>query len=271
MRYSTKTDWVMTQPAPIQCGRLDALSPAIVHGFFTRTGGVSDGIFASLNVGLGSSDKRAHVMENRRRVAEWLDAPTPFLATPFQLHSADAETIDTPWQEIDDWPRADAVVTNRSGLPLGVLTADCGPILLADAKAGVIAAAHAGWKGALSGILENTIAAMERLGARNSEIQATLGPAISQENYEVGPEFVERFVADSPDNQRFFRPSSKAGHALFDLPGHILSRLHGAGVEARWTGHCTYREEARFFSYRRKTHRGEPDYGRQISAIMMRT
>ena len=257
----------MRGPAPIQCGRLDALSPAFIHGFFTREGGVSTGLYEGLNVGLGSHDSPDSIAENRRRVGEWLGCDA--LAAPHQVHSADVVTVEEPWHS-GERPRADAAVTNRPGIALGVLTADCGPILLADGKAGVIGAAHAGWKGAMTGILENTVRAMERLGAGRSDIRATLGPTISQENYEVGPEFVERLMADAVDNERFLRPSPRPGHALFDLPGYILDRLQAAGVEASWTGTCTYGDEARFFSYRRTTHRGEADYGRQISAIMMR-
>ncbi|GIL02341.1 MAG: laccase domain protein [Alphaproteobacteria bacterium] len=260
----------MTRPAPIQCGRLDALSPAFIHGFFTRHGGVSRGLFAGLNVGLGSGDRPADVAENRRRVAAWLDSPTPFLATPHQTHSPTVETVTAAWPP-DARPRADAVVTDRPGVPLGVLTADCGPILFADASAGVIAAAHAGWRGALDGVIENTVAAMERLGARRAGIRATLGPTISQDSYEVGPEFVDRLLAAGAGNRRFLRASPRPDHAQFDLPGYILFRLEAAGVEAEWTGQCTYADEARFFSFRRTTHRGEPDYGRQISAIMMRS
>lgn len=259
----------MTRPAPILCGRLDALSPAIVHGFFTRDGGVSSGLYKGLNVGLGSDDSRAHVAENRRRVADWLGTATAALATPHQVHSTDVATVTEPWPA-DARPESDAVVTDRPGIVLGVLTADCGPVLLADGKAGVIGAAHAGWKGAMGGILENTIAAMERLGAQKSDIRATLGPTIGQDNYEVGPEFVERLLAASPDNRRFLRAAPRPDHAFFDLPGYILDRLEKAGVDAGWTGTCTYDDEARFFSFRRTTHHGEPDYGRQISAIMMR-
>jgi len=258
----------MTLPAPIPCERLDALSPGVVHGFFTRQGGVSKGMFSTLNVGLGSSDEREHVLENRRLVTESLGAPSPFLATPHQTHSPDVAVVEQAWQT-QARPKADAVVTDRPGIVLGVLTADCGPVLLAEPQAGVVAAVHAGWRGAIAGVLENAIAAMERLGARRARITAVLGPTISQENYEVGPEFVERLTADDAANARFFRPSPNEGHAMFDLPGYILSRLGAAGVEASWTGQCTYGDEARFFSFRRKTHHGEPDYGRQISAIMI--
>lgn len=260
----------MIQPAPILCERLDALSPAIVHGFFTREGGVSRGLFAGLNVGLGSGDAAADVLANRRRVAAALGAADSFIATPHQTHSATAIVVDAPWPS-QARPTADAVVTSRKGLAIGVLTADCGPVLFADPRAGVVAAAHAGWKGAMSGILENTVAAMEGLGARRSDIVATLGPTISQANYEVGAEFVERLRRHDPADERFVRASRRPGHAMFDLPGYILARLSAAGIAAAATGHCTYAEEARFFSYRRSTHRGEPDYGRQISAINMRT
>ena len=260
----------MTQPAPILCERLDALSPGVVHGFFTRQGGVSGGVFEALNVGLGSSDDREAVEENRRRVAAWMGVPDRPLATPYQIHSPDIVVATETWPR-EERPKADAIVTDRPGIAIGVLTADCGPVLLADPQAGVVAAAHAGWRGAMDGVLENAIAAMERLGAARERIAATLGPTISQENYEVGPEFSDRLLAADPQNEGFLRPSAKNGHSLFDLPGYILSRLTAAGVEASWTGHCTYRDEARFFSYRRKTHRGEPDYGRQISSIMIRS
>lgn len=260
----------MTMPAPIQCERLDALYPGVVHGFFTRQGGVSDGVFAALNVGLGSSDSRESVEENRRRVADWMGAPDRPIATPHQTHTPDVVIATEAWPH-EERPKADAVVTDRPGIAVGVLTADCGPVLFADPQAGIVGAAHAGWRGAMDGVLENTIDTMERLGAVRERIIATLGPTISQENYEVGPEFAERLIATDPLNERLLRPSPKKGHVLFDLPAYILSRLNGAGVKGAWTGHCTYREEARFYSYRRKTHRGEPDYGRQISAIMIRS
>jgi len=269
VRQSTKANWPVTRPAPILCERLDALSPAIVHGFFTRAGGVSDGVFEGLNVGLGSGDCRDHVLENRRRVADWLGAPAEMLAAPHQIHSPDVAVVEEPWP-YEQRPRADAVVTNRAGVPLGVLTADCGPVLFADADAGVIGAAHAGWRGALSGVIENTVDAMEKLGARRAGMVATLGPTIGPESYEVGAELVEAVTRDEPDAERHFRPASRAGHFMFDLPAYVVARLAAAGVAARWTGQDTYADEARFYSYRRKTHRGEADYGRQISAIMIR-
>lgn len=258
----------MTAPAPILCRALGGLSPRLEHGFFTRQGGVSRGIYQGLNVGLGSGDERGDVLENRARVAARL-GDSPFLATPRQTHSPDVAVVDAPWAP-GEQPVADAVVTNRPGIAAGVLTADCGPVLFAEAQSGVVGAAHAGWKGATGGVLENTIAAMERLGADRSRILATLGPTISQANYEVGPEFVERLVALDPANAAWLAASPRPAHAMFDLPAYILARLERAGVAAVWTGECTYADADRFFSFRRTTHRGEPDYGRQISAILIR-
>ncbi|WP_417686470.1 peptidoglycan editing factor PgeF [Roseibium sp.] len=247
----------------------DLALPGIAHGFFTRQGGVSNGIYGSLNIGLGSEDEREAVLENRRRIAESLGVAPDHLVSPYQIHSADVITVDGPWAEDAD-RRADALATNRKGLALGIATADCGPVLFADAEAGVIGAAHSGWKGAVGGILENTIAAMERLGARREHMVAVLGPTISQAAYEVGPEFHDRFVAENPDNARFFIGSDKVGHHRFDLPAFILARLQASGVKcARDLGHCTYGDEDRFFSYRRTTHRSEPDYGRLMSAIVL--
>ena len=259
----------MTEPAtPIESPDLQRLSPRIAHGFFTREGGVSTGIFRGLNVGLGSSDAREAVEENRRRVAAWFGLPVSRLATQHQVHSPDVTVIDDP----DLLPRnhADAMVTNRPGVILGVLTADCGPILFADADAGVIGAAHAGWKGALDGVLEATIAQMEALGARREKIVAVLGPSIGGADYEVGPEFVERFIARDPAHAAYFTPSARAGHSMFDLPRLTVDRLKRAGVEAHGLDLSTYPDEDRFFTYRRTTHRGEPDYGRQISAIALK-
>ena len=258
----------MTAPAPILCRALGSLSPRLEHGFFTRQGGVSRGIYQGLNVGLGSGDERGDVLENRARVAAQL-GDSPFLATPRQTHSPDVAVVDAPWAP-GEQPAADAVVTNRPGIAAGVLTADCGPVLFAEAQSGVVGAAHAGWKGATGGVLENTIAAMERLGADRSRIVATLGPTISQAKYEVGPEFVERLIALDPDNAVWLAASPRPAHAMFDLPAYILARLERAGVAAAWTGECTYADADRFFSFRRTTHRGEPDYGRQISAILIR-
>ena len=259
----------MTGPVPILCHGLAACGAHVVHGFFTRAGGVSQGIHAGLNVGLGSTDSRESVLENRRRVSSWMGANTAFLATLNQIHSSDVLVVEEDWAD-DARPRADAMVTRRPNIALGVLTADCGPILFADPAAGVIGAAHAGWKGATGGIVENTVAAMERLGARRGDIVATLGPTITRQNYEVGPEFVARLIEADAQNRTFLHPSRNDGHAMFDLPAYIVDRLSAAGVEHRFTGHCTYADEARFYSYRRTTHRQEPDYGRQISAILLR-
>ncbi len=242
--------------------------PGIAHGFFTRLGGVSGGLYASLNCGIGSHDDRAHVLENRARVTATLGVAADRLVTPYQVHGTDAVVVATAW-EAGNGPKADAVVTDRPGLALGVGTADCGPILLADAEARVIGAAHAGWRGALAGVAESAIAAMEGLGARRERIVAVLGPSISQANYEVGPELTARFTADNADNARFFAPSQNDGHALFDLPGYTLARLRAAGVTAADMALCTYAEAERFYSYRRATHRGEADYGRLISAIVL--
>ncbi|MDR3495780.1 MAG: peptidoglycan editing factor PgeF [Ancalomicrobiaceae bacterium] len=252
----------------IQSPLLSAFA-GIAHGFFTRDGGVSAGLYRSLNIGLGSSDDRALVLENRGRVADRLGVARGRLALPYQVHSPNVWTIEAA-SDLADPPRADAVVTRDAGIAIGVSTADCGPILFADADARVIGAAHSGWKGAIGGVIEATIAAMETLGAKRRSIRAALGPTISAAAYEVGPEFVDRFEAAAPGNARFFAPSVRPGHAMFDLPAYILARLAIAGVgEAENLGLCTYADEARFFSYRRTTHRGEPDYGRLVSAIAL--
>jgi YfiH family protein len=254
---------------PITSERLTAID-GIRHGFFTREGGVSSGIYSGLNVGLGSDDDRDTVMQNRARVAAWLGAPGSELSTPHQIHSADVLTIDRPL-DMAQRPRADAVVTAEPGVIIGILTADCGPVLFADAAAGVIGAAHAGWKGAIGGILENTVDAMVARGARRENIRATLGPAISRRNYEVGQEFIDRFTADDAGNAEFFEPSARNGHFMFDLPDYILKRLDASGIAADMRPECTYEHDDRFYSYRRTTHRSEPDYGRQISAIMLKS
>ena len=250
----------------IQAPSLAAL-PGIRHAFFTREGGVSDGIYASLNGGLGSKDAPEKVAENRDRMAAALRvAPSRFL-TCYQIHSPNVAVAQAPWTR-ETTPEADAIVTRAPGLAVGVLTADCGPLLFADGEAGVVGAAHSGWKGALGGVLEATIAAMETLGARRARIRAALGPLIRQPNYEVGPEFVARFNAADPGNARYFVPSQKPGHAMFDLPGYVAARLERAGIGAfEDLRLCTYADPARFFSYRRTTHRAEPDYGRQVNAI----
>ncbi|MDK9695012.1 MAG: peptidoglycan editing factor PgeF [Siculibacillus sp.] len=243
--------------------------PGIAHGFFTRDGGVSEGLYASLNVGLGSKDARDAVIENRARVARALGVEDRALAMPYQVHSPDVVVVEDPWPH-GEGPHADAVVTGRSGLAVGVATADCGPILFADRGGRAVGAAHAGWKGAIGGVIEATVAAMEGLGARRSDIVAVLGPTISAAAYEVGPEFVARFLAEAPDHARFFVPSARAGHAMFDLPAFIMLRLAEASVgRAENLALCTYSDEDRFFSYRRTTHREEPDYGRLVSAIAL--
>ena len=243
--------------------------PRIRHGFFTREGGVSRGIYASLNGGVGSSDAPDNVAENRARMAAALGVAPERLLTAYQIHSPDVVVANVPWTP-DTRPRADAIVTRTPRLAIGVSTADCGPLLFADADAGVIGAAHAGWRGAFTGVIEATVAAMERLGAVRARIVAALGPAIRQPNYEVGPEFIARFTAADADNARFFRPSERAGHAMFDLAGYIADRVQRAGiVEFEDLALCNYAEPERFFSYRRTTQRGEPDYGRHVNAIAL--
>lgn len=243
--------------------------PGIRHAFFTRAGGVSRDIYASLNGGLGSGDAAANVAENRARMAAALGVAPTHLLTAHQVHSPDAVIVTRPWS-IADRPRVDGIVTATPGLAVGASTADCGPILMADARAGVVAATHAGWKGALTGVIEASIAAMETLGAARERIVAAMGPMIRQSSYEVGSEFVDRFTAERADNARFFRPSAREGHAMFDLAGYIRARLDRAGI-ARIDdlGLCTYADEARFFSYRRSVHRNEPDYGRHVHAIAL--
>lgn len=237
------------------------------HGYFTRIGGVSDGIYRGLNIGTGSSDDQRLVAENRRRVADWMGVPADHLLTAHQIHSPDVVVAREPFA--GPRPKADAIVTDRPGIAIGASTADCGPVLFADAEARVIGAAHAGWKGAFTGVLENTVAAMESLGASRERIVAVLGPSISPDNYEVGPEFVARFVEADVGTQRYFRPSRTAGHSMFDLNQYTVDRLRKAGVTAEGLGRCTYAEEDLFYSYRRTTHRKEADYGRQVSAIVL--
>ncbi|ODN71494.1 peptidoglycan editing factor PgeF [Methylobrevis pamukkalensis] len=252
----------------IQSPALAAL-PGIRHGFFTREGGVSTGIYASLNLGVGSNDDRANVMENRARAATALGVAPDHLVSAYQIHSPDCLVVTTPWAPEDN-PKVDALVTRTPGIAVAAGSADCGPILFADAKAGVVGAAHSGWKGAFTGVLESTVDTMEREGARRADIVAVIGPMISQRAYEVGPEFLARFLTADPANAAFFGPSERDGHAMFDLPAYIAMRLKAAGVGlVGSTGLCTYADEARFFSYRRMTHRGEPDYGRHLSAIAL--
>lgn len=245
-----------------------AAEPGIRHAFFTREGGVSTGIYASLNGGLGSSDDPAAIAENRRRMAAHLAVEPTHLVSLYQVHSADVEVVTGPWPA--ERPKADAMVTAASGVALGVSSADCGPILFADSEARVVGAAHAGWKGAFGGVVASTVTAMEKLGARRERIVAVLGPTISAAAYEVGPEFVERFKAENATYARFFTASERAAHAMFDLPAFIGLRAQEAGI-GRFLdlSLCTYGDEQRFFSYRRTTHRSEPDYGRLISAIAL--
>ncbi len=252
----------------ITLGSLDAIG-AVRHAFFTREGGVSGGIYASRNCGFGSADSAANVTRNRDRCLAELDAGATALVTACQTHSADVATVAVPWPP-DAAPAADALVTRRPGLALGILTADCAPVLLADAAAGVIGAAHAGWKGALGGVLEATIAAMTALGAAPERITAGIGPCIGARSYEVDAGFRDRFLADSAGNHAFFVAAPRPGHVLFDLAGYVAQRLGAAGIgRVEAAPHDTCAEEALFFSYRRATHRGEPDYGRCLSAIAL--
>ncbi len=243
--------------------------PGIRHGFFTRQGGVSGGIYASLNCGLGSKDESTLVRENRTRVAAALGAPNAPVLTLYQIHSATALIVDGPFPG-GVVPKADALVTRTPGIVIGALAADCTPVLFADPQAGVIAAAHSGWRGAIGGILESTIATMEELGARPAQIRAVVGPCINQPSYEVGPEFEAEFVKADISYGRFFTRASPAERSHFDLPGFVAHRLTEAGLGAvERQSPCTYANESLFFSYRRSTHRKEPDYGRQISAIVL--
>jgi hypothetical protein len=243
--------------------------PGFWHGFFTRLGGVSQGVYASLNVGVGSRDAPDAVTENRTRAAAALGITPESLAVPYQIHSADAIAIAELWRP-DGRPRCDGLVTATSGLALGVTGADCGMILFADRRAHVIGAAHAGWKGALSGVVEATVSAMEKLGAKRDDIAAALGPCIGHRSYEVGPEFVTAFAEAGEDTAGYFAPSCKAGHSMFNLNAYIGERAGRAGVgRFEDLGLDTYADERRFFSYRRATHRKEPDYGRMMSVIVM--
>jgi len=242
--------------------------PRLRHGFFNREGGVSQGIYAALNGGTGSNDDPERVAENRRRMARQMGVALEHLLTAFQVHSADVAVASSPWDTASR-PRADAIVTRTEGLAIGITAADCGPILFADPNARVIGAAHAGWKGALTGIVESTVGAMESLGADRTNIVAAIGPLIRQHSYEVGNEFVERFIESDAENSLFFVPATREGHAMFDLAGFIRSRLENAGVLIiDDIGIDTY-SDPRFFSYRRSVHRKEADYGRHIHAIVL--
>jgi YfiH family protein len=253
--------------SPLKAAPLDV--PTLRHGFFTRQGGLSEGIYASLNGGLGSNDDPEAVRHNRRAMADWLSVSPDHFLSLWQIHSADVVTVTAPWAA-DARPKADGMVTNKSGIGLAIATADCGPVLFADQTHGVIGACHAGWKGAFTRILEQTIVAMERLGARRASIVAVLGPTISAKAYEVGPEFYARFIDHDKALDGFFKASSRADHFMFDLPAFIGQRLTQAGVgHFQSLDRCTYGEPDLFYSYRRTTHRQEPDYGRLISAISL--
>jgi YfiH family protein len=244
-------------------------APGMRHAFFTRQGGVSEGVYASLNGGVGSKDAQENVAENRARMAARLGVERERLLVPFQIHSADALIVSEPWAA-DARPRCDGLATREKNLALGVTGADCGMLLFADADAAVIGACHAGWKGALTGMIASTIAAMESLGARRARIHVGLGPAIGAASYEVGPEFVRRFVDSDTGYKRFFTPSPRVDHSMFDLPGFISARVTALGVASfEDLGVNTYADEARCYSYRRSVHRNEPDYGRLVSAIVL--
>jgi polyphenol oxidase len=260
----------MTQPA-LHARKALTLTDVqgVDHGFFGRRGGVSSGIYGSLNCGLGSHDDRMLVLENRRRVAGALATPTTPLLTCNQIHSANAVIIDKPW-EPDGQPRADAVVTRTKGLILGALAADCTPVLFVDPKSGVIAAAHAGWRGALDGIVEATLDAMEQIGALRADIRAAVGPCIGPDAYEVGPDFEAKFCAADQRSAAYFLTKLPGGRAHFDLPRFVGDRLTSAGCGSVEIAHvCTYAHTTDYFSFRRATHAGEQDYGRQISAIVL--
>ncbi|SDG37919.1 peptidoglycan editing factor PgeF [Roseospirillum parvum] len=239
------------------------------HAFFTRDGGVSEGVYASLNCGPGSDDEPRRVAENRTRALSRVGLKPDRLVTLFQEHGTEVVTVEAPWPEAER-PHADAMVTRQPGLALGILTADCAPVLLADGEAQVVAAAHAGWKGALSGVLEATVDAMLAQGAKKERIIAGIGPCIALRSYEVGPDLIARFKAEDPASDDYFAPSRRDGHALFDLPGYVARRLSRHGVTEVMPTPCdTYREANRFFSYRRATHNQEADYGRMLSVVFL--
>jgi YfiH family protein len=261
-------DALFAMSPPIHYAANLASLPGIAHGFFGREGGVSEGLYASLNCGPGSKDDPKRVAENRGRVTKAL-APEGRLVTLAQIHSPHVYVVGPGW-DASLHPEGDGMVSAIPGVILGIQTADCVPVLLADARAGVVGAAHAGWKGAISGVLDAVIAAMVDLGARPADIAAAIGPSISQENYEVGAEFRHRFLDADPGNAEFFKAAGRPTHFQFDLPGYVRRRLGLAGVgDIADPALCTYPPENGFFSFRRTTHRGEPDYGRQISAIVL--
>jgi len=257
----------MTALDPLSSPFLAAL-PGVKHAFFTRQGGVSTGIYASLNVGRGSKDEASDVAENRRRAAAWFGAEPAELLTCYQIHSPTVLLADGPWG--DERPEGDGVVTATAGLVCGALAADCAPVLLADPKARVVAAVHAGWRGALGGVIESAVDAMVERGAARAQITAAVGPCIGPGSYEVGEEFLAEFLAENPAHASFFAPGVKPDKRMFDLPGFVLSRLRAVGVQTcEWIGRDTYAEEALFFSNRRAVHRKEGDYGRLLSAIAL--
>jgi len=250
----------------LQADTLKNLS-GVHHGFYTRQGGVSGGVFASLNCGVSGYDDQALVQENRRRVAAHCGVVAENLLSCYQIHSATVVTVTRSWLAADR-PRADAMVTREKGLALGVLTADCVPVLLADAKAGVVGAAHAGWRGAIAGVVENTVKAMEALGAKRGDIAAALGPCIGQFSYEVGPDFPAPFLAEDPTHERFFRPAFRSDHYMFDLPAYVMGKLAALGIPAIAPPPAdTARDETRFFSYRRNTLAGETRVGSLIAVV----
>ncbi|MFI4935610.1 MAG: peptidoglycan editing factor PgeF [Caulobacterales bacterium] len=256
-------------PAPILTSPMLGQVPGVRHGFFTREGGVSEGLYASLNVGRGSGDDPARVAENRTRAAARFGVGAEALAAAYQIHSARAVVVETAWGETRA-PEADAVITRAAGVVCGALAADCAPILIADGEARIVAAVHAGWRGALDGVVAAAVEAMAELGAAPGRMVAAVGPCIGPASYEVGLEFLERFVAADSANARFFATGARPEKRLFDLPGFVLARLAAAGVaDAEWIGRDTLADEDRFFSNRRAVHRGQTDYGRLLSAITL--
>jgi YfiH family protein len=256
----------MTEPAPITSAKLSRLT-GVRHAFFTREGGVSQGLYASLNVGRGSKDDPAAVVENRRRCAASLGVEADALNSCYQIHSTITRVADAAWG--DERPEGDAIATITRGIACGALSADCAPVLLADPEARVVASAHAGWKGALDGVVGSVVSAMQALGAEPRRIVAAVGPCIGPQSYEVGLEFLDRFTAVDPESERYFKPGAAADKRMFDLPGFVLWRLEEAGVgDAEWIGCDTCADEARFFSNRRAFKHGEADYGRLLSAIV---
>lgn len=252
----------------ITSSELDAHTK-LKHGFFTRRDGVSGGVYKGLNCGYGSGDNNANIDQNRTIAMAKLGVGRENLNTVYQIHSADVVVADTAWS-LNERPKADAIVTDQPGLAIGIMTADCTPVLFADPKAGVIGAAHAGWKGAFGGVLSETVAEMEQLGANRAHIVAAVGPCIHQKSYEVGPEFIQSFLDKETTNSRFFVPSVKADHHHFDLPGFVLDKLSELGLlVVQNVSEDTYADEGKFFSYRRATHAKEADYGRGLSAIVL--